>query len=214
MWKINDYLSNGLDGFLDVSPGIGSLAKAKWLRRAWLLKGVVMPAIPILKNKKVSSEIIGEAIGKYMVSTIKSNLLRRPRFIVAKMHHRAHYIKRRTSKVNGIGGRTWINPLIDADINGRVIKKMVIIYHDAHKAQKHIDIHIGHLSFIMRVSGKPVENDIKFNSKGELTQSAKDALVQHVRNEIFNHSRVPQNLDHSILNAKCTWYAGDVGLYG
>jgi len=57
----------------------------------------------------------------------------------------------------------------------------------------------------MRVSGKPVEKKIKFNNNSELTQDTKDALMNHVRHEIAAHSRVPQNLDHSLSNAKSTW---------
>ena len=202
-------LVRGLDGFLEVSPGLGQLAKARWLKRVWQAKSVVQHIIPVLKGERD----ISEAIGRYAGGKIFNRMLNPVSTIITKAHLRAK-VKRKTTKVNGIGGRTWIDPLVDADSNGRVIKNMVIIYHDANKAGKHIDIHIGHLSFIMRVSGKPVEKQLKFNNKGELTQVSKDALMNHVRKEIASHSRVPQNLDHSISNAKCTWNIGTKGLNG
>lgn len=208
MLEISRGLARGLDGFLDISPGVGQCLKLKWLKRAWRLRALVKQTIPVIKGEQELSV----ALGKFAGSRIKRNILRPVTRGITRSHMKAQ-IKRNTTK-HGIGGRTWINPLTDADRNGRIVKNMIIIYHDANKAQRHLDIHIGHLSFIMRVSGKPVEDKIKFNNKGELTQDAKDALLNHVRQEIFSHSRVPQNLDHSISNAKCTWNVGDVGLRG
>jgi hypothetical protein len=203
-------LVRGLHGFLEVSPGLGQLAKAKWLKRAWQAKSIARHTIPVIRGERTVAEAVGRYAGKKVAHRLTDPLSR----AVKKAHMRAQFNKRKTTKVNGIGGRTWILPEVDADKNGRIIKNMVIIYHDANKAGKHVDIHIGHLSFIMRVSGKPVEKKLKFNSKGELTQNAKDALMSHVRSEIASHSRVPQNLDHSISNAKCTWMNGESGLTG
>ncbi len=111
--------------------------------------------------------------------------------------------------------RTLLDPVIqeiEKDRDGRIIRKMRIMYHDANKAKKHLDVHIGRTSLIYRITGKPVENKIRFNSKGELTQESKDALIAHLKTEIGNNSRVAQNLDHTIANAKCSWLVGEYGL--
>jgi hypothetical protein len=100
------------------------------------------------------------------------------------------------------------------DSDKRIVKNMVLVYHDANKARKHIDVHIGRFSLIVRVSGKPVENKIKYNNNGELTIESKEALLNHVRKEIANHSRMPQNLDHSMSNAHCSWTANEPGIVG
>lgn len=115
------------------------------------------------------------------------------------------------------GQRTLLDPVIqeaEKDANGRIIRRMRIMYHDANKAQKHLDVHIGRTSLIYRISGKPVEKKIRFNSKGELTQEAKDALIAHLRAEVASNARVAQNLDHTITNAKCSWLVGEEGISG
>ena len=115
------------------------------------------------------------------------------------------------------GDRTLLDPAIAAserDVDGRVVRRMRIMFHDANRAGKHLDVHIGRTSLIYRITGKPVESKIKFNNKGELTQESKEALLEHLRKEIANNSRVAQNLDHTITNAKCSWMMGDLGLEG
>lgn len=117
-------------------------------------------------------------------------------------------------RINGMGGRNWIDPEIDSDCRGRIVKPMVIVFHDANRAGKHIDVHIGNLSLIYRVSGKDVEKEIVYNRNGALTQASKDALVAHVLDELNHHSRVPQNLDHSWVGAHESWLVGERGPSG
>jgi hypothetical protein len=123
-------LVRGLDGFLEVSPGLGQLAKARWLKRAWQAKSIVQHTIPVIRGERTVAEAVGRYTGKKVAHRLTDPLSR----AVTKAHMRAQFNKRKTTKVNGIGGRTWINPDIDADKNGRIIKNMVIIYHDANKA--------------------------------------------------------------------------------
>lgn len=106
------------------------------------------------------------------------------------------------TKVNGIGGRSWIN---NPSEDERMIKEMRVVYHSSFKAGEHIDIHIGPLSLVMNISGKPEVEELKFNSKGELTKRSKDILIGLIRNEAQNNSRVIQNVDHSVRNAASTW---------
>jgi len=97
-------------------------------------------------------------------------------------------------------------------------QKLVLIYHEA--THKHVDIHFENgTSLIIRVSGKPVESEIKFNKDGILTEKSKTALISHIKAEIANNSRVPQNYDHDHDEARMSWYKGDIdgpesGTYG
>lgn len=122
-------------------------------------------------------------------------------------------VTRRTidrTRKNGLGGRKWFYP---DELNGkRLIKDIVIMYHEA--SHKHIDIHIGHLSIVIRVSGKEVENKIKFDKEGVLTNDSKEALMDHIRTEISGNSRVVHNLDHTIGSANSCWYSHDIGPRG
>jgi hypothetical protein len=104
--------------------------------------------------------------------------------------------------------RTWYNEDDASALDNRIVRKLIVNYHDAYKAGKHLDVHLGHLSLVYRITGKPVENQIKYNSKGELTQDSKDALIKHLRAEIANNSRTPWNHDHTVSNAKCSWLPG------
>lgn len=131
--------------------------------------------------------------------------------VLFPVYIQASKTRRPLIKKNGMGGRTWLQ---DNFPDKRTIKQMKIIFHDANKAGRHIDIHIGHLSLIIGVKDKPVEKAIKFNAKGELTAKAKELLLEHVREEIYNNSRVVQNLDHSKTNAAVTWNIGGKGLKG
>lgn len=86
--------------------------------------------------------------------------------------------------------------------------QMVIVYHDATRAGAHIDTHIGNLSMIHRVKPE-LKEKLKFNTTGALTVDSKKAILDHVRSEVQNRSRVPQNLDHSLKEARQTWVKGD-----
>ena len=127
---INIGLVRGMDGFLELSPSLGQLAKAKWLKQVWRIRAIVKQAIPVIRGNREPAE----AIGRYIGRRINHRLFTPVRNTITKTHMRVQYNKRDTTKINGIGGRTWINPEIDADKNGRIIKNMVIIYHDANKA--------------------------------------------------------------------------------
>lgn len=61
------------------------------------------------------------------------------------------------------------------------------------------------MSLTIRVDGKPVEKEIHFDKDGWLTESSRKALINHLRNEISNNSRMVHNHDHTVNNAKCQW---------
>jgi len=100
---------------------------------------------------------------------------------------------------NGLGGHYWYYQ------PGR--HEMVIIFHDANKAGPHIDVHIGRLSVIRRVKPEIYEQ-LRYNGEGQLTQDSCKILINFLKDEIDNKSRIPQNLDHSARNAKASWTGG------
>lgn len=195
--NLNQALLRGKLGFSILAPGPPSLAKARGVKYFFKVLPIAKLAKKVYTKKYTPSKALGEYLGGKVFGKLIAPVSRQ----TYNFHFRA-YNKR--SFKNGVGGRTWISGL-DANKDGRIIKTMTIMYHDADRAGKHLDIHIGHLSLIIRVSGKPVESKIVYTSTGELTQASKEALVQHIREEIFAHSRVPQNLDHSISNARSQW---------
>lgn len=141
-------------------------------------------------------------------------VLRPCRRVISKQHARGFTTKRDASRKNGMGGRSWIFSDLDRGSDNRIVKDMVVMYHDADRAGKHLDVHIGHLSLIVRVSGKPFEPKIRFNRHGVLTQTSKRLLMDHLRDEITTNSRMAQNLDHSPQNARVSWLASEQGLNG
>lgn len=171
---------------------------------------IVIPAfiaggiITKLAKKQPVSNIVGEIIGNTILRGLGKHSLM---FNFNRLIHLAYNEPLKPwIKINGLGGRSkMVLNHGDVAIDGRIIKRMVIVYHDANKAGKHLDVHIGRRSFVYRITGKPVEKLIKYNSKGMLTEESKQALLKHLKAEIANNSRVAQNLDHSLANAKITW---------
>lgn len=104
------------------------------------------------------------------------------------------------TRKNGLGGRAWFKK------TGRTVLPLTVVFHDADKAGKHVDIHIGRTSIVMRVSGKPVENKLEYHKSGELTQKAKDALMDYIKEEIKDKGKVVHNLDHTLRNAGSQWF--------
>jgi len=205
MRSISFGLVRATNAYTWFTPGTAKLFESK-IAKIIMRSMIAIKTLQKILDKQPMSSVIGSIIGQRLAFMYLDPI----RFRITK----TYFAVQRANIFNTMSVRTWIDPSIDADRNGRIIKNMVIIYHDANRAGKHVDIHIGHLSLIMRLSGKPVEGKIKFNNKGELTQDSKDAILDHVRQEIFNHSRVPQNLDHDIANAKCVWRIGEKGIAG
>lgn len=96
--------------------------------------------------------------------------------------------------------RSWI------DKPGK--QQMVTVYHEATRAGSHIDVHLGPLSMVYRVKPE-LQEKLKFNSGGQLTKESKTHILNHIKGEIQNRSRVPQNLDHSLNEARTSWVKGD-----
>lgn len=177
-------------------------------RGVLMVKSIATKAVNAFQEEFNPGRIAGQMAGGMLLSAAA----KKPRKIVRTTLKRAEASvqkkvpKRRDPKklnerhlVNS--KRTWLKP-------GRA--KVSVIFHDANKAKMHLDVHFSNgTSFIVRVSGKPVESEVKYNNKGQLTQNAKKALMKHLRAEIAASARVPQNYDHNPEEAHMTWNLND-----
>jgi len=89
--------------------------------------------------------------------------------------------------------------------------RMVIVYHDANKAGRHVDIHIGRLSIVKRL---PDDFKLSFNKRGWLTEVSKDRIIELVAAEFKGRARLAQNLDHSPDDARYEWHGEKNGPTG
>ena len=208
-------LIRGRSAYTTIVPGISALFASKLVASAIKLgmnTGFTLKSLhDEISNKTPISEITGSIFG----GMVLHHVMHTPR----KAFIRSFSIPRRHRPLGaplGASQRTWVNEIDKSIVNDRVVKDVRIMYHDTNKVGKHLDCHIGHQSIVIRVSGKPVEAQLKFNSEGYLTQNSKDLLMDHLRAEIKNNSRVVWNHDHTMANAAMSWVGGsreDVG-YG
>lgn len=201
MWSISKGLIKSKHDFIMLNPGLPFLFKLKWIKWIFLSKSLIKEIIYVKNGSKVF-DVIGNIIGDVMVH---SCCIRHCNNILT-FSYRTSALFNPVLLRKGLGAsrRTWITSL-DKGLDGRIVKPLTIIYHEANKAGKHVDVHLGHLSMVYRISGKPVESKIKFNSKGYLTEESKKNLLNHIRAEIKQNARVPWNHDHTIANAKVSW---------
>ena len=204
--NISKGLIRGKSAFLTITPSPMRLFKVKWISYLLPLISLAKGAIRVVKNETSTMDFIADDIGIYLGNRIsryillgKINTVTSRTFSVVQ--------ERPNWKLLGLGAtrRTWVTVNDKSFIDQRIVKKLVIIYHDANKAGRHIDVHLGHLSLVYRVTSKPFENDIRFSNQGRLTEASKQLLLNHVRQEIAKNARVPQNHDHTIKNAKMDW---------
>jgi hypothetical protein len=196
--NISRGLCKGRSAFVTITPSPINLLKFKWIK---FLKPIP-PIISGIIQKKSLETILGESIAHVVSDRL---FLHKAKSIVTRGFTIGQ--ERPNWKLEGLGAtrRTWVT-VNDRDFSDeRIVKKLVIVYHHANKAGKHIDVHLGHLSLVYRVTGKPFEKDLKFNNQGRLTEASKQLLLNHVRSEIAKNARVPWNHDHTISNAKADW---------
>lgn len=204
MRNVNAGLVRGRDTFLSFAPGPAALFRSKFAVYAARCVAASKIGWKLKKGMEIE-DVIGKSLGRYILANSgkarATKLFSRTLRSVGTSH---------VPLVRGLNAttRTWYSESDRSVLDDRIVRKLTIMYHDANKAGKHLDVHLGHLSLVYRVSGKPVESKIKFNHKGELTQGAKDELVQHIRSELSNNSRVPWNHDHTVSNAGAKWLPG------
>lgn len=186
--------------FITFTPNWTALITIKWFK--WLLQ--IYNIYNTIKNIINTNTSLEKDIADLISNKILSSCLNRPNnFILRNIKH-ISITKRWKAKGLNASHRTWIGNW-DKGSNSRIVKELNIMYHDANRAGKHLDVHLGHLSIVIRVNGKPVESQIKYNNKGELTQISKDALINHLRAEVANNSRMVWNHDHTLTNARSNW---------
>lgn len=160
-----------------------------------------------LSSDYVAGKIAGKTTGKFVFGPVNKRVSKL--YVWASRHSGPGVVIGPKEAKGTEGSRGWITE------PGRY--PMVIIFHDATRAGPHIDVHIGELSLIYRV--KPdLYAQLKFNRDGRLTENSKELLVQHVRDEIVQGARVPQNLDHPDDQSRYEWVGPgtgpEVGEYG
>jgi len=172
--------------FVGLLP-VGKLVKALRVAR----KGAF-----IFRAKKGDGRHFAERLGESFGFMVAFSIVDLAAMKVIRMHNinESHLF---------LGRRSWFSS------KGKT--SFVVVYHDASRAGKHLDVHFGNgTSFIVRVSGKPVESKIKFNRDGHLTETSKKELIAFLREEISNRSRVPQNIDHSKSEASFEFFNGSL----
>jgi hypothetical protein len=181
-----------------VTPNIPYAVTAPYRRavKGILFSGRAYKLAKTLKRGTPLANIVGDYIGGRVIR----RAVKPARDKVSKLHLKMTRTDHDWRRKNGIGGRTWITE------PGQY--KMVIVFHDANRAGPHIDVHIDRLSMVYKV--KPdLYAKLKYNKDGMLTENSRQAILDHVRWEINNNSRVPQNIDHSKTNARYSWVGGD-----
>lgn len=199
MTIVNGQLISAKPYFKKLSPGWTSL----FVGRAAIVARAIktgMSAIDAYRTYK-SGTPLATATGGFIGGQIIRSICRPMKKRVKKTH--VMVIKQAKHDVwrkNGLGGRTWLTT------TGH--HQMVIVFHDANRAGPHIDVHIGRMSFVYRVKPE-LYSQLRYNREGYLTEDSRKLIINHIRGEIANGSRVPQNLDHSLSNARSTWVNGD-----
>ena len=177
--------------FATISPNIPYMFTAPYQR---LVKGVMFAHRAMKTGHRLWSgtpvaTVTGEFISSRVIAKVTHPMKKKVAQVHVDMTRTDHDWKRK----NGIGGRTWITK------PGQY--KMVIVFHDANRAGPHIDVHIDRLSLVYKV--KPdLYAKLKYNKDGYLTENSQKAIIEHLRWEINNGSRVAQNIDHSKSNAR------------
>lgn len=189
----NRTMVKGLPLFTQIAPKPKSLLP-KFVRDVLDVVENVETTIDIINGNKNISDVAADSVTNFVIG--KS---------IKKPFKNILMSASECSILNcGIPNFSWFKP---EEENERKIEKMVLVYHNANRAGPHIDVHIGGISFVVRVP-KDQESLAKVGRTGNLTQASKDALIAFVRNKIADGAMVPQNLDHSDADARTQWSNG------
>jgi len=198
-------LVRGKGLYQEISPAWPKVFKVCKIKRILL----VVKAVSIVK-KYHKAKSINDVVGIFSKGLIKGVVFGNIGKGIERVCKKTEVTRRPIININGRSSKTWIDGEIDQ--NRRVVKRMRVVFH--HATNPHLDIHIGHLSLIINIGGKSIMNDIKFNKSGELTEKSKMAIMNFLREEVMNNSRMAQNADHSIRNAETSWNVGEAGIKG
>jgi len=191
-------LSRGLNAFKMINPAYPALFKPVWMKATFSMVNTYRR----VKMAESSSESTVGRVENYIGVLIGQKIVLQGTIPIGGKVLKLY--AKSPSNVSHLFDpkRSWFEK------KGKI--RVAVVYHEANRAGKHIDIHFSDgTSFIMRVTGKPVESLIKFNGSGKLTEESKKAILDHIRSEIATNSRVPQNLDHDYKEARMVWNEGD-----
>lgn len=183
-------------------PKALKVCKVKWVLR-------VVKVISFVKkyHKAKSIDEVVIIFSKEMIEGVAFGFIGKK---TEGIYKRVQVARRLNFKSKGVNGKTWINS--ESDDYTRIVKQMRVMFH--HATNPHLDIHIGHLSLVINLGGKSIMNDIKFNKSGELTEKSRVSIINFLREELINNSRMAQNFDHSIRNTETSWNVGEAGITG
>lgn len=192
---IDSELKSGRGPYRMFNPSLSSLVSGNYYLAIKTFE-ITRAAISLRRSGAEWPELIGNELGTQVLMAG-----RRPIRRFTKRLHRSipNIPKKDFKRKNGLGGRYWYNEPSQQDL--------IIVFHDANRAGPHLDIHIGRLSLVYRVKAD-LYSQLKYNNKGYLTENSKQLLLNHIKAEAANHSRVPQNLDHSKTAARSSWVNG------
>ena len=183
-------------------PKALKVCKVKWVLR-------IVKTVSFVKkyHKAKSVDEVVAIFSKEMIEGVVFGFIGKK---TESVYKRAQVTRRPFFKTKGVNGKTWINN--EGDNSDRTVKQMRVMFH--HATNPHLDIHIGHLSLVINLGGKQIMNDIKFNKSGGLTEKSRVSIINFLREELMNNSRMAQNFDHSVRNAETSWNVGETGIIG
>ena len=199
MWMTNKTMLKGFPVFMSLAPKPKSILP-KPIRKiidiiddVRTINNVINGSIEL--SDVIASRIVGSITGPVIKKPFKDMLVSIAESDVSLFG------------VNGLGGHSWFKPEVKA--SERNVEKIVVVFHDANRAGRHLDVHIGNISFVLRYP-----QDIAYNSKGVLTKESQEAALRFLREKFSKNSSIPQNLDHSYSNARMEWFNGGAGING
>lgn len=182
----NRTMVKGLPLFTRIAPKPKSLLP-KFVKNVLDAVDNINTTIDVISGNQNISDVVADSVNNFLVGKI----IKKPfkNFLVSASN----------SVVIECGFLSWFKPEEKED--ERKIEKLVVVYHDADRAGPHADIHIGGISFVIRLP----KDTAKVGRTGSLTQAGKDAVLSYVREKIANGAMIPQNLDHTDSEARTQW---------
>lgn len=187
---MNKQFTSAIPLFETFMPSIGMISSHNKIQKVLNIFQIVKIGYNITRNSNNLYELFAQGLVSHTINKKIYNPIRQKLY--------SSKLENKVSNISHLkNGYTWFNK------TGQY--KYIIVFHNADKAGPHLDIHFENgLSLIKRV--KPnIYNKLKYNSNGELTNSSKELLISFFAEELDNHSRIPQNIDHNWNEAHYLW---------
>lgn len=201
MWMSNKALLSGLPAFNRIAPKPKSIlprpvrSVIKFFNNAETIMRVAAGDIKI--SDVIAHSLVGSAVNVVMSKPFKKTLV--------DAGGSTMILK------NGFNGYSWFKERKNEA--ERQVQNMVVVFHDADRAGRHIDVHIGNVSFVVRIPNDQA-GIVQVGRKGLLTKASQKSILGFLRDHIAAGKHIPQNLDHSPTNARMQWKSGGKGIDG